>query len=107
MVVISLYLERESIYIPSLGYADDTTIIAQSLIDLKIQNDWVKYFMQFNRMRLNYLKCKLVGRQADGTAIDDALIAAYNICIEGHALVSHSHDVPLRYLGVEFCFNGD
>ena len=47
--------------IPSLGYADDTAVLANSLPSLRIQNDWVHYFMAFNQMRLNPSKCELVG----------------------------------------------
>ena len=31
--------------LPSLGYADDTAVLANSLPSLRIQNDWVHYFM--------------------------------------------------------------
>lgn len=46
-------LHLPSIYLPSLGYADDTTVLTSSLADLRIQNDWVAYFMRFNLLRLN------------------------------------------------------
>ena len=57
--------------IPSLGYADDTAVLANSLPSLRIQNDWVHYFMAFNQMRLNPSKCELVGRGADGLCVTD------------------------------------
>lgn len=54
-------IKEQSIYIPSLGYADDTTVLAFPLAALAIQNKWVHYFMSFNKMRLNPLKCELIG----------------------------------------------
>ena len=54
--------------IPSLGYADDTTVLTNTLASMRIQNDWVHYFMAFNRLRLNHSKCELVGREARRTA---------------------------------------
>ena len=40
-----------TVELSSLGYADDTTVIANNLDNLRLQNDWVKYFMRFNVMR--------------------------------------------------------
>ena len=62
----TLTFSNNSLYLPSLGYADDTTVICNTLDDLKIQNDWVSFFMDFNHLRLNPKKCDLVGRMADG-----------------------------------------
>jgi len=30
-----------SVDIPSLGYADDTTVLTNSLENMRVQNDWV------------------------------------------------------------------
>ena len=65
-----------------------------------MQNEWVRYFMAFNRLRLNALKCELAGRRADGDAVTEAHIVAAGICIDGHALIPRAHDHPIRYLGV-------
>lgn len=101
-----LSLSDRSIYIPSLGYADDTNALCNSLSDLHIQNDWVQYFMSFNRMQLNQLKCELVGRMADGSAVTAAAVAAHGITINGHSLSPVPQDQPIRYLGVHAQFNG-
>ena len=95
-----------SIYIPSLGYADDTAAITTSLVDLRAQNEWVQYFMAFNRLRLNPLKCELVGRGADGAAVTDAAVAAHNINVDGHILRPLPHSHAIRYLGVHARFDG-
>src|SRR5665647_1128184 len=71
-----------TIELPSLGYADDTNALANTLADLRIQNDWVQYFMRFNILRLNPLKCEIVGRRSDGTSIDAADVARNGITID-------------------------
>ena len=96
----------ESIEVSSLGYADDTNILTTSLPDLFIQNEWVQYFMRYNRLRLNPLKCELVGRNADGVPVTQAALDAHNITIDGVAIAPLPHDQPIRYLGVHSCFNG-
>ena len=58
-----------SVGIPSLGYADDTTVLANTLEDLRVQNEWVHYFMAFNSLRLNHAKCELVGGSYDGNGL--------------------------------------
>ena len=83
---------RVAATLPSLGYADDTTVLANSLASLRIQNDWVHYFMAFNEMRLNPAKCELVGRTADGSRSTAAAVAAAGITIEGHAIEPVPHD---------------
>lgn len=95
-----------TVELPSLGYADDTNILANTLHDLFIQNEWVEYFMRFNRMRLNPLKCELIGRNADGAPVTPAALDAHNITIGGVAVQPVPHDQPIRYLGVHSCFNG-
>ena len=92
--------------IPSLGYADDTAVITNSLEDLRIQNDWVQYFMRFNVLRLNPLKCELVGRGHDGNPVKHADIIDHGIAINGVSLIPLQHDHPIRYLGVHTCFDG-
>ena len=47
--------------IPSLGYADDTAVLANTLPNLRVQNEWVHYFMRFNSLRLNHAKCEPSG----------------------------------------------
>ena len=95
-----------SIGLPSLGYADDTSVLTGSLPDLRVQNDWVHYFMAFNRLRLNHSKCELVGRTAAGEPVSAAALAAAGVTIEGLALQPVPHDQPIRYLGVHVCFDG-
>ncbi len=91
----------------SLGYADDTTILANTLANLRILNDWMHYFLRFNALRLNHRKCELVGRDSTGLPATAAALAAAGISIEGHAIEPVAHDVPIRYLGVHCRFDGD
>ena len=91
----------------SLGYADDTNILANTLPDLCILNDWVHYFMRFNALRLNPSKCELVGRGADGLPVTAAAVAAAGITIGGQALMPVPHSTPIRYLGVHCRFDGN
>jgi exonuclease III len=93
--------------VASLGYADDTNILANSLAHLRILNDWVHYFLRFNGLRLNHGKCELVGRDAGGLPVTAAAITAAGITIEGHAIVPVAHNAPIRYLGVHCRFDGD
>src|SRR4029078_8682993 len=37
----------DTVDLDSLGYADDTAALANSLANLRVQNDWVQYFMHF------------------------------------------------------------
>ena len=91
----------------SLGYADDTNMLANNLANLSILNDWVHYFLRFNALRLNHGKCELVGRDAAGLPVTAAAIATAGITIEGHAIVPVAHDAPIRYLGVHCRFDGE
>jgi hypothetical protein len=90
----------------SLGYADDTAALANTLDNLRVQNDWVHYFMAFNRLRLNPQKCELVGRDAAGQPVTAHALAAHGITIEGHPIHPVPHHQPIRYLGVHCCFDG-
>ena len=101
-----LRLKDGVIEVSSLGYADDTGILTNSLPDLKLQNDWVQYFMRFNLMRLNGLKCELVGRKSDGTALTAGDVAVLNINVDDVALTPLAHDKPIRYLGLHITFDG-
>ena len=92
--------------ISSLGFADDTAVLTNNLADLKVQNEWVHYFMWANLMRLNGLKSELVGRMADGTPLLAAASRAAGIVVDGANLTPVSHDHPVRYLGAHFCFDG-
>ena len=38
----------------SLGYADDRAVLANTLPNPRVQNDWVHYFMSYNSLRLNH-----------------------------------------------------
>jgi len=91
----------------SLGYADDTNILANNLGHLRILNDWVHYFLRFNHLRLNHSKCELVGRASDGSPVTAVAIAAAGITIEGHAIVPVPHNKSIRYLGIHCRFDGD
>lgn len=96
------------IYLPSLGYADDTTVICNTLIDLKVQNDWVSYFTQFNRLLLNATKCDLVGRTSDTgfPCVTEQAIRDADIKIQDHFLLPLQHTQAIRYLGAHFSFDG-
>ena len=98
--------DRVTMDVPSLGYADDTSVLTNTLDDLRVQNDWVHYFMAFNRMRLNHGKCELIGRDALGQPVTAAAIAAAGITIDGNALQPVPHGQAVRYLGVHMTFNG-
>ena len=96
----------QTIEVASLGYADDTNVLTNSLADLRVQNEWVQYFMRFNRLRLNPRKCELVGRGADGQPVTEAEVAHHRISIDGLLMTPIAHDQPIRYLGVHSCFDG-
>jgi hypothetical protein len=81
-------------HLPSLGFADDTNVLANTLANLCILHEWVLYFMRFNLMQLNHGKCELVGRGADGAPVTEAAAAAAGIVIDGHSLVPLP--IPLR-----------
>lgn len=98
---------RSSVYIASLGYADDTAVIAGTLHDLRQQNEWVQYFMSFNSLRLNPTKCELIGRQADNQSVTLAAVTHADIRVDGAILEPKPHDVPIRYLGVHARFDND
>jgi hypothetical protein len=94
--------------IPSLGYADDTSVLTNSLASMRVQNDWVHYFMRVNLLALNHSKCEFVGRFGDErpaalTAVD---LQLHGIEIEGNLIVPVAHDHPIRYLGVHCRFDG-
>ena len=92
--------------LPSLGYADDTGILTNSLASLSIQHRWVLYFMHFNKLRLNANKCELVGRDSSGNAMTVADSTAHNISVDGHVLVPLEHSQSIKYLGLNICFDG-
>ena len=102
----TLTFPHNNIYLPSLGYADDSTVICNTLEDLKVQNEWVAFFMEFNHLRLNPKKCDLVGRMADGSSVLKQSIQDANIKIDGHVPTPLSHDYAIRYLGAHFSFDG-
>jgi ribonuclease HI len=104
---LKLMPNASKLQMASLGYADDTNVLASSLANLRILNDWMHYFLRFNALRLNHSKCELVGRGADNTQVTAAAIAAAGITIEGHAIVPVDHCTPIRYLGVHCRFDGD
>ena len=105
-LVIQPLSTQDPVSLPSLGYADDTTVLTDSLDNMRIQNEWVHYFMWFNRMLLNPTKCELVGRDASGECVTAAALALHNIAIHGQPLTPVPHDRSIRYLGVHACFNG-
>jgi hypothetical protein len=91
-------------HLPSLGFADDTNVLANTLANLRILHEWV---LRFNLMQLNHSKCELVGRGADGAPVTEATVAAAGIAIDGHSLVPLAHSTPIRYLGVHCCLDAD
>ena len=96
----------DSVYLASLGYADDTGIVTSSLRSLRVQNDWVHYFVVFSLLRLNAVKSDLVGRAADGTQVTDAVLLAAGILVDGQPIASRAHDFVIRYLGLHSTFSG-
>jgi exonuclease III/ribonuclease HI len=96
----------QEVYLPSLGYADDTTALATSLPDLRVQHEWVLYFMVFNKLRLNSLKCEVVGCDDAGSPVTPQALKSHEIKVDGHYLQPVPHDQPIRYLGAHSCFNG-
>jgi hypothetical protein len=96
----------DAVELASLGYADDTAALATSLHDLHAQNEWVQFFMAFNRMRLNPLKCDVVGRMSGGAPLSQADLARHGISIDGHLPEPCAHDRPIRYLGLHVSFDG-
>ena len=88
------------------GYADDTSAQTNTLEDMRIQNDWVHYFMLYNHLRLNHTKCELVGQDAEGRPVTAASLAASGITIDGEPLQPVPHHQPIRYLGVHVRFDG-
>jgi ribonuclease HI len=101
-------LDRQSVSIASLGYADDTTVLAGSLAAMRVQNEWVHYFMRFNLLRLNHSKCEIVGRFAGPrpAELTEADLQAASITIEGNPMQPVAHTHAIRYLGVHCCFDG-
>lgn len=95
-----------SVYLPSLGYADDTATLTNSLHDLSIQHTWVMYFLSFNRMRLNPAKCELVGRKSDGTSVTANDIRLHQLAVDGVDLIALDHNKSIRYLGLNIRFDG-
>ena len=95
------------IQISSLGYADDTAILANSLPSLRLLNEWVHFFMRFNALRLNHSKCELVGRGEQGALLTAAAVAAAGVTIEGQPVAPLPHSKPIRYLGLHCRFDGD
>lgn len=90
------------------GSSDDTNVLTGSLANMRIQNDWVHYFMRFNLLNLNHNKCEFVGRYAgeNPTDVTAADLQLHGIAIEGNPIEPVAHDHPIRYLGVHCCFNG-
>ena len=80
--------DGHTVSIPSLGYADDTSVLTNSLESMRVQNDWVHYFMRFNLLGLNHSKCELVGRFGgeQPAALTAADLQLHGIEIEGNAI---------------------
>ncbi len=96
-----------SIYLPSLGYADDTTINTNSLENLSIQHKWVKYFLSFNKMHLNPSKCELIGRRSDGSEVTiEDIQLHHDLSVDGKDIIPLQHNKSLRYLGLNIRFDG-
>jgi hypothetical protein len=85
-LVLKLGHSARQQHMASLGYADDTNILADSLANLRILNDWTHFFLRFNALRLNHSKCELVGRGSNGLPVTAAAVAAAGITIEGLAI---------------------
>ena len=101
-----LTIERQRIYLPSLGFADDTNTLSNSLSGLAAMHRWVLYFMHFNRMRLNALKCEVVGTSDGRTAVTMAELAHHGIEVEGTVPTPLPLDRSTRYLGVHTSYSG-
>jgi hypothetical protein len=74
--------------IPSLGFADDTATLTNTLEDLRVQNEWVHSFMAHNKLRLNHTKSELVGRGPDGQPVTAAALASHGVTIDGQPLAA-------------------
>ena len=58
-------------------------------------------------MRLNSLKCELVGRNDSNGEVTTADVALAGILVHDAPIVVRPHNHSIRYLGVHACFNGD
>jgi hypothetical protein len=101
-----LTIERQRIYLPSLGFADDTNTLSNSLSGLAAMHRWVLYFMSFNRMRLNAPKCEVVGTSDGRTSVTIAELAHHGIEVEGTVPTALPLDHSTRYLGVHASYSG-
>jgi hypothetical protein len=75
---------------------------------MRVQNEWVHYFMRFNLLGLNHSKCELVGRFGgdEPAAMTAADLQLHGIEIEGNPISPVAHDQAIRYLGVHCSFDG-
>ncbi len=101
-----LTIERQHIYLPSLGFADDTNTLSNTLSGLAAMHRWMLYFMRFNRMRLNATKCEVVGTSDGRTAVIIAELALHGIEVEGTVPSPLPLDRSTRYLGVHASYSG-
>jgi exonuclease III len=103
---LQLTMDSQQVYLPSLGFADDTNTLSNSLSGLAAMHHWMQYFMRFNRMRLNAAKCEVVGTSDGRTAVTTAELAHHGIEIEGTVPSSLPLDHSTRYLGVHASYSG-
>jgi exonuclease III len=99
-------VNSQSVYLPSLGFADDTNTISNSLAGLAAMHRWTLYFMQFNRMRLNATKCEVVGTHDGQTSVTTADLVHHGLTVEGNCVATLPLDSSTRYLGVHCSYSG-
>ena len=100
-------INGHSVYLSSLGFADDTNTISSSLTGLAAMHRWTLYFMRFNRLRLNAAKCEIVGTRDGCTAVTAAELALHELAVEGSCVAVLPLDSSTRYLGVHCSYAGD
>ena len=95
-----------AVQVSSKGFADDTWTVSQTKAGLWRMHQWVCEFMRFNHLDLHPKKTELVGREPDGTVMDNAATSQHCIRIAGEQLVPSLAD-RLRNLGVLMCMGLD
>jgi exonuclease III len=98
----------QDVYLPSLGYSDDTTVLVHSLEHLRRQCFIIRLWLWWNRMSLNAGKCEIVGRCADSAALTEQHLRNAGIFLDGNGTLPAclEWNKPIRYLGVHLCFDG-
>lgn len=99
------YSFEEGTTIASKGFADDTTIVSGSEVNLRRQHEWMVTFCKQNGLRLNADKTILVGRIVEGYAFKEW--ENTELEIDGVKLRPIHHDRSFSYLGVKINMEGN